>query len=233
MTKNNSFPLIILLCLIPIIMFLHTKAYASELPPGLVVGDSNGLNATKNGEYHVNITDVMPGKQWNTTISIINMEKDVPYQLSLKLSPPETSGSLDLSKEIQMTLTYEGKLIYEGPASGISETMNLQNTPIDLGIFNAGDSRSLEVEYSLDGKYTNKDFAQKNTMDNTWVYTAVKTGLVPKDPSTGKRTGRLPSTGEIKQAMIGICLALFFVMTMLLILKKKKEQVLKSSDEEG
>lgn len=192
---------------------------AEELPPGMVIGDSEGVNATKNGEYHVRVNDVLPGKTWHTTISMVNMEKDVPYHLTMLISPAVVSGSLDLSQAIQMTLTYEGKIIYEGPASGVSESLNLQTTPLNLGTFRAGDSRALEVTYSLSGMYTKQDFVQKNSMDNVWTYYAVK-----MSEGTTKPFGRFPSTGEIKQGMIVLCVGLFMVLIALLVWRKKQDQ---------
>lgn len=218
-------------------LFSPILTQAQELPPGIVIGDSEGLHATRNGEYHVKVNDVLPGKKWHTTISMVNMEKDVPYQLTMLISPAVVSGSLDLSKAIQMTLTYEGKVVYQGPASGISDTVNLQTTALNLGIFRAGDSRALEVDYSLSGEYTKQDFVQKNVMDNVWTYYAVKpTESTP--PSTSgpsippsaelggtKPVGRFPSTGEsVKQGMIFLCLGLFLVLVVLLIWKKKHEE---------
>lgn len=220
--KNHLFVLMCFLFLFPIM------AKAEELPPGIVIGDNNGLNATKNGQYHVNVNNVMPGKSWHTTISIINMEKDIPYSLSMLIEPSIVSGKLDLSNELEMIIHYDGEKIYQGPASGIGSTKNLQNTPIDLGVFKAGDSRALDVEYSLSGKFTNQDFEQKNTMTNVWTYSAVKEKKITNTPDTpdnstsSKYFGKLPSTGEIREGIIIFCLGLFFLMTTLLILKKIK-----------
>lgn len=240
MKKNVLFLVLFFICalgLAPVI------SMAQELPPGMVIGDNKGLNATSKGEYHVNVTDVLPGKKWHTTISMVNMEKDSPYHLTMLISPATVSGSLDLSKAIHMTLTYKGTVVYDGPASGISETKNLQTTPFDLGVFSAGDSRALEVDYSLSGEYTNKDFVQKNVMDNVWTYYAVKTtkpsdSTEPSDPTssggTTKPVGRFPSTGEqVKQGMIILCLGLFLVLIVLLIWKKKKNEGSKQEREEN
>ena len=223
--------IVICICVIfTFFLFNSDKVQAKELPPGVVIGDNHGVNATSKGIYHVNVTDVLPGGKWHTTITMLNLEKDIPYHLTMLISPSVVSGKLDLSKEIQMTLTYEGKVIYFGPASGISDTQNLQVTPLDLGVFSGGDSRALEVEYSLSGKYSNEDFSEKNVMENVWTYSAIKT-VKPTDStnttdkgSTKKVTGRLPSTGEIKQGMIFICLSLFLVLLILLMWKKMERK---------
>lgn len=201
---------------------------AQELPPGMVIGDDQGITVKDNGDYLVEVNDVLPGKKWHTTVSMVNMEKDVPYHLSMLISPPEVSGSLDLSKAIQMKLTYGGTIVYDGPVSGVNSILNLQRTPLDLGVFKAGDSRALEIDFSLSGTYTNKDFAKKNILDNVWTFYAVKTkeSTPPTVEESGtvllptKPLGRFPSTGEaIRQGMVFLCLGLFVVLIVLLIWK--------------
>ncbi len=224
--------LLLLLVLLPVfILFIQpTRTFGQDLPPGMVVGDENGIHATKEGEFFVEITDVVPGKSWHKAISLLNMEKDVPYQLTMLISPPKVSGNLDLSEAIQMKLTYQDKVVYNGPASGISKDINLQNKPLDLGVFNSGDSRALLVDYSISGKYTNKDFDVKNTMRNTWTFYAVKTKKTtpkekenPNEPSKAKLFGRLPMTGEtVRQMMIILCIAMLIILICLLIWKKRK-----------
>lgn len=222
---------LLLLILLPsLLLFVQPmRTSAQDLPPGMVVGDEKGINANKDGEYFVKVDDAMPGKSWHKNISLLNMEKDVPYHLTMLISPPKVSGSLDLSKAIQMKLTYEGKIVYEGPASGVSKDKNLQTKTLDLGTFKAGDSRALEVDYSLSGEYTNKDFETKNKMENTWIFEAIKTTnpVIPKtkgpDGKTGiKSIGRLPMTGEtVKQMMIIFCIGMLIVLIFLLMWKKK------------
>ena len=221
---------LLLLILLPsLLLFVQPmKTVAQDLPPGMVVGDEKGINANKDGEYFVKVDNVMPGMSWHKNISLLNMEKDVPYHLTMLISPPKVSGSLDLSKAIQMKLTYEGKVVYEGPASGLSKKNNLQSKPLDLGTFKAGDSRALEVDYSLSGEYTNKDFETKNKMENVWTFYAVKTKepVVPKKDKDSKVSiksiGRLPMTGEtVKQMMIIFCMGMLIVLIFLLIWKKK------------
>lgn len=203
------------------------RVFGETLPEGMVIGDEQGIDATRDGEYFVYIDDVMPGKKWKKTISMINMEKDIPYKLVMLISPSIVTGSLDLSEAIQMTLSYEGKIVYEGPASGISNQINLQNEPLDLGVFQAGDSRALVVEYSLSDKYTNNDFSQKNIFDNIWTFYAVKTkNQMPnkEDTPTGYLSRLMPKTGEdIKQAMLFICAGLLLVLTVLFIWKYRRE----------
>ncbi len=206
--------------------FMLSTARAQELPSSLLIGDNEGIKVQNNGEYFVNVTDVMPGKSWYKKLTIQNTEKDVPYSLTLQISPAKVSGILDLSKAIQMKLTYEGKIVYEGPASGINDTQNLQQTPLSLGTFASGDKRTFEVEYSLSEKYTSKDFEVKNTMENVWTFSAIKkkSSLPSTGGNTNKPLGNLPMTNEQLKSGMVIGLLLLGLWAILLILRKRTQQ---------
>ncbi|OJG70853.1 hypothetical protein RV12_GL001656 [Enterococcus quebecensis] len=208
----------------------------SNLPSGIVVGDDQGIKIKNDGQYLIDIRDVAPGKKWSTKITIINIEKDIPYHLTMNVSEPtKKEGSLDLSQAIQMTLIYEGEELYKGPLSGRDEKINLQDksAPLNLGTFKGGDTKMLEAQFELDGKtYTNRDFFKKNVVENIWHFKAVKTVLPdtdsPEDPEkpfiqTLKNKLRLPKTGEEwRTALLFSCVGLFLTLVSLLILKHKK-----------
>lgn len=210
----------------------------SNLPPGIVAGDDQGIKIKNDGQYLVDIRDVAPGKKWSTKITIINIEKDIPYHLTMNISKPTmVNGSLDLSKAIQMTLMYEGKEVYKGPLSGINKTLNLQDTstPLNLGTFKGGDTKMLEAHFELDGKaYTNRDFFEKNVVENIWHFKAVKT-MLPNtlDPEKPEKPFletliskfKLPNTGEEwRNALLFSCIGLFLILISLLIIKHKKQE---------
>ncbi|OJG87529.1 hypothetical protein RV15_GL001922 [Enterococcus silesiacus] len=210
----------------------------TNLPPGIVAGDDQGIKIQNDGQYLVDIRDVAPGEKWSTKITIINLEKNTPYHLTMSISKPTLiEGSLDLSKAIEMTLKYDGKEIYKGPLSGVNKTLNLQDkaTPLDLGTFKSGDTKMLEADFELDGKkYTNRDFFEKNVVENIWYFKAVKTTLPdtsdpdqPKKPFLENITDKLkfPKTGEEwRNALLFSCIGLFLVLVSLLILKYKKQE---------
>lgn len=210
----------------------------SNLPPGIVAGDDQGIKIQNDGHYLIDIRDVAPGKKWSTKITIINIEKDIPYLLTMSIGKPTmVKGTLDLSKAIQMTLIYENKEVYKGPLSGVNKTLNLQDqsTPLNLGIFKGGDTKMLEAHFELDGKsYTNRDFFEKNVVENSWHFKAVKTILPDtSDPDQPEKTSsenlinklRLPNTGEEwRNTLIFSCIGLFLLLISLLIGKHKKEE---------
>lgn len=234
--KKFVFSYIPLLFLLAICFLLTVTVHAQTLPSSVLIGDNEGIKVQNDGEYFVDVTDVMPGKNWYKKLTIQNTEKDVPYTLDLRISPAKVSGILDLSKAIQMKLTYEGQIVYEGPASGINETQNLQKTPLDLGTFASGDTRIFEVEYSLSDKYTSKDFAVRNKMENIWTFSAIKKkqsgkpdqpGTFPGTGSNNRPFGNLPMTNEQLKSGMLISLGLLIIWAVCLIIinrmKNKKE----------
>lgn len=205
------------------------KPIVNQLPPGMVIGDDKGIDVKENGKYLMEVNDVTPGKRWKTEVTMLNIEKDIPYALSMKIYPPDVSGPIDFSKAISMKLTYDGEVMYQGPLSGVSDKVNLQKTYLDLGVLSSGQSKGLTVELEMDSSYTENDFMVKSVMENIWEFRAVKikSPIVPVKPPIKKPgiIGVLPQTGEEwRNTLIGICLGLFLVMTILLILKKRREE---------
>lgn len=222
---------VISLLLILEILFAPVTVQAtmeSALPFGVVVGDDQGIKVKSDGEYLIDIRDVAPGKKWIRKITLANLEKDIPYQLTMSVSTTtKLEGTLDLSQAIQMTLYFEGDKVYEGPLSGISTSTNLQDSskPLNLGVFKSGDSKMLEAHFELDGKkYTNQDFLKKNVVENIWYFKAVKTKL-PDMPTNGKIKNLFPRTGEEwSSALLTICIGLFLLLITLLIIKHKRDE---------
>lgn len=228
--KKKNYLFISLLMIVGLIIVFQTKiVQASDLlPSGMVIGDDQGVKVKSDGQYLVDVRDVEPGKEWEKQITIINLEKDIPYHLTMSVSrPTKKVGTLDLSQAIEMELMYDGKSIYKGPLSGDAGKVNLQNlqTPLDLGVFQSGDTHQLQAIFRLDGeKYGNKDFAEKNVLENVWTFRAVKTSPI-KTPEKEKPIFRLPQTGEEwKNVLLGTCIGLFLILVVLLIIKYKKNQ---------
>lgn len=239
--REEKWFLIVLILLIGLLSpFKPVEAKGeSALPSGMIVGDDQGIKVKSDGKYLIDIQDVAPGKQWSIKITILNVEKDIPYQLTMTSSKPTLiEGSLDLSKAIQMTLLFDGKEVYQGPLSGIGQTVNLQDQskPLNLGIFKSGDTHLLEANFELDGKsYTNRDFFKKNIVENVWQFKAIKTVLPDTkepDPDTPKTIidrlkdmVSLPKTGEEwREAILFTCIGLFLILVILLVLKYKRNE---------
>ncbi|MBO0422354.1 hypothetical protein [Enterococcus plantarum] len=238
--RNKNWVMTVLFVLIGLLFILKPVEANSEsnLPSGIVAGDDQGIKIKNDGQYLIDFRDVEPGKKWVTKITIINIEEDIPYHLTMSISKPTLiEGSLDLSQAIKMTLIYDGQERYKGPLSGVTKTVNLQDksTPLNLGTFKGGDTKMLEAHFELDGKmYTNRDFFKKNIVENIWYFKAVKNKLPDtKDPDEQDKPLaeklmskiKFPRTGEEwRNAMIFSCIGLFLILVFLLILKHKKQE---------
>ncbi|ALS02949.1 hypothetical protein ATZ33_16650 [Enterococcus silesiacus] len=211
--------------------FAH-GAEGEPLPSGIVIGDDKGIQVQSDGEYLVEINDVLPGKKWTLDIDLMSVDKGTPYDLSMQIFEPALSGPIDFSKAIHMVLNYAGKEIYDGPASGISAKTNLQESDYSLGTFHPGDSKRLRVVFEMDHTYTKNDFQVKSMMENVWKFRAIK-NQEPEQTKNKKQTKRkqfFPQTGEEwRDVLIYICLGLFILLMAVLILKKKYDDQKKRS----
>ncbi|MEI5994849.1 LPXTG cell wall anchor domain-containing protein [Candidatus Enterococcus mansonii] len=208
-------------------------AEGEPLPPGIVIGDDKGIQVQSDGNYLVEINNVLPGKKWTIDVNLMSVDKGTPYDLSIRLLKPTVEGPIDFSKAIRMTMDYNGKKIYDGPASGISKELNLQESTYSLGTFRSGDSRRLHVTFEMDSTYTKDDFQVKSVMENIWAFRAVKnhepesikTSETKKQVEWKKPTTLFPRTGEEwRNVLIYTCLGLFVMLMALLIAKKKYEE---------
>ncbi|WP_375179113.1 LPXTG cell wall anchor domain-containing protein [Enterococcus rotai] len=202
------------------------------LPSGIVIGDDKGIHVQSDGEYLVEIKDVLPGKKWTIDIDLMSVDKGEAYDLSMQIFKPTLSGPIDFSKAIHMVLNYAGKKIYDGPASGISDTINLQEVEYSFGTFHPGDSKRLRAVFEMDHTYTKNDFQVKSMMENVWKFRATKNQELERteDNKQTKRKLFFPQTGEEwRNVLIYISLGLFIVLMAVLIFKKKYEDQKKRS----
>ena len=73
-----------------LILFGGTFAQAEVLPPGMLIGDSEGINVDGTGEYYVHKEDLHPGEKFTKKIKMMNTEKnDCPYLLEMDIAPKE------------------------------------------------------------------------------------------------------------------------------------------------
>ena len=222
MKKINSFTTIFLI--ICILFINPVSSFANSLPSGFLIGDEQGIKVEKNGKYFIEVNDVMPGKKWTKKISLVNLEDKDNYSLTMDISEPKTKGKIDLSKEIDMELIYDGKTLYKGPLLGTNDQMDLQNELLDLGSFEPGTSRTLIANFSVSPELTETDFSVKNMVEIDWTFYAIKTKNEVPGQSTSKK-GVFPNTGEeIKRMLLFFCIGLYFILTAVLIFKKQHDQ---------
>lgn len=212
---------------------LAVQAAVNELPSGIVIGDDKGIQAQTDGTYFMEVNNVLPGEKWQTELSILNVEKDVPYELTMQVIDSTWSGPIDFSTAISMKMTYDGTVIYEGPLSGVSEKRNIQKDPINLGTFYSGDSRTLKIELEMDSRYTKNDFQEKSMTDNVWEFVAIKKKdpgnpekpINPNKPTKPSKPGFLPQTGEEwRNTLIYFIVGMFLILIVALVVKKRWDE---------
>ncbi|MFD1900557.1 hypothetical protein GQR36_12220 [Enterococcus termitis] len=90
-------------------------AVASQtLPPGVIIGDETGISASSEGEYYVDLPNVLPGESYEKTITIRGLDIKEPFELGVLVTPDSSKGVVDFNKLITLTLSIEDKVLYQG-----------------------------------------------------------------------------------------------------------------------
>ena len=141
----------------------HIVAAASiQLPDGTVAGlpeklailDSDGNSASSDtGEYFFCVENMEPYTAYSKDIQIMNLREDKAYHIYFYAYPLEQSGDIDLEEDCTAVFTLDGEQVFMGNVSGESAdgSRNLSEEPLDLGIFEPGDSAVMNCTITWDG----------------------------------------------------------------------------------
>lgn len=183
------------------------------LPPGMVIGDSDGLYANSEGEYYIDLENVLPGEVYEKEITIRSLDLEEPFSLGMLAEEVESSGSVDWKNHITLTLVLDGEEVYHGPLLGDS-SRDWTKTPLELGVCKYGTDKILKATFKIDSALTNEDLREQSNLDFYWTF--VGTRDQPKEPtkptdsteppapsdsspgssdSSGTRQGGLPDAG--------------------------------------
>ena len=177
--KKLYFLLIILILIMAIPPILWGNiAYASSLK---LVGSDLGLKVTPEDTKLFNITNMNPGQTVSSKITVTNSYK-APFELFLRTERTSTvplPGEPDLFKQIKLTITFRGKVIFKGSMFDFASSEG----GLSLGIFEPGEIQELTATAYLPGAETGNEF-QGLKLDTKWIFTATsKTGGLPKTGS--------------------------------------------------
>lgn len=213
--KKIVFVLICLILFTPLVNAEGNRLYFSEDGKELVY-DTEYFNE-KIFMHHV---DMYPGKVYQDILDIENGTKN-ECELFFKVIPVEQSAKAnELIENINMEITVDDKLMYDGFATGkdyVGDGINLTNA-ISLGYFKSNQKSTLVVNTNLNENYEDSDNVVKSYID--WQFYAKCSGV--KDVvEINPETGSLFSTKIL--LMIAI-VSLLFVTIMTYIMRKSKIQ---------
>lgn len=231
--KNKKIGIFLLVLFILGFPMKQVNAEIGELPPGMIIGDNDGIFVEKSGIYFIDIRDIQPANSYKKEITIMNTEKDKPYKLSFQIAPAINRGPLKLDQEIATKIYLNETIIYDGNLTGLGK-VNLQAEPYPLGTFAYGDKALMRIEMVVNDKLIAEDFIEKSSSKMNWSFYAIKDekGKLPNTSETGassneggyKLPGWLPQTGEEwRNLLYQICAGLFLVMLALLLTRHRKE----------
>lgn len=233
---------------------MSTVQAAKALPPGMVIGDSDGMYATSEGEYYIDLVDILPGDVFEKEITIRSLDLEEPFSLGMLVEEIDSSGSVDWKNHITMTLVLDGKEIYHGPLLG-DASRDWSKTPLELGVCTYGTDKIMQATFVIDADLTNENLKTKSTLDFLWTFVGTKdqpteptqptkpteptTPTQPSEPtipSSSGGSGNLPSTGQGnpssrkllpqtgEQVVYMFLTGLLLVMIALFLWKKRREE---------
>lgn len=211
----------------------EVTAHAEALPPGMVIGDSEGLYATSEGEYFIDLVNVMPGYSYTKEITIRNVDVKEGFKLSLLAKKGKNTGPIDFTDVVKVELKHEGKIIYEGGLLG-NDQRNWTTDPLPLGVYESGGESVLQATFTVSSNLGLEDYKEPSEYQFHWIFEAeskekgtneIKTPVFQPASSKKKDVKKsildyLPRTGEeLENFLYKVCAA-FFVLVIILLLKR-------------
>lgn len=201
------------------------------LPPGVVIGDETGVSASSEGEYYVDLPNVLPGESYEKTITIRSMDIQEPFELGILATPKFTKGVIDFDKQITLTLSLDGKQLYQGPLLGNGE-FDWTVQPLIIGTCEYGKDQILTAVFEVDKDLTLADYKEDSQLLYHWTFVATKNQPESSDTSSSKDSpakekpkGMFPMTGEeIKNLLYKTLAGLLLMLIAILLWKKRKDE---------
>lgn len=198
------------------------------LPPGVVIGDETGISASSEGEYYVDLPNVLPGESYEKTITIRSLDVQEPFELGILVTPESTKGVIDFDKQIILTLSLDGKQLYQGPLLGNGE-FDWTVQPLIIGTCEYGKDQILTATFEVDKDLTLADYKEESQLLYHWTFVATKnqpeTSETTNSPGKDKPKGMFPMTGEeIKNLLYKTLAGLLLMLIAILLWKKRKDE---------
>ncbi|MBO1305747.1 LPXTG cell wall anchor domain-containing protein [Enterococcus sp. 669A] len=153
--------------------FCLTSEAANTLPPGMVIGDSNGIYASDEGEYGIDLDNLLPGETHEKEITIRSLDLEEPFSLGLLVEPISSEGPIAWEDHIEMTLTLDGEEIYQGPLLG-DGSFDWTKTPLELGVCKYGTDKLLKATFITDRTLSMDQFREASELTFYWTFVGTK-----------------------------------------------------------
>jgi LPXTG-motif cell wall-anchored protein len=199
----------VILCAAAVFSGTAANAAAGALPPGLLIGDQNGIYVDRYGDYFINAVGLRPGEVLIKTLTIRNTEQAAPFSLSMTAQPLESTGPIDLLDKVRLELALDGQPLYSGRLRGDGDGGMIQNA-LALGEYAFGGQKTVTITLTVDKDI---DLSQeKSAADIRWHFFAARDEAA--DP---------PKTGEAAGNCLTLLAAGLAAGTAVLILVRKKQ----------
>jgi len=159
------------------------SAAATDLPPGVLIGDQNGIKVSADGSYFIDAEALQAGDVITKRLTILNTEP-YSYDVSMTAEPLSETGPLKLLDETHCTLTLDGTVIYDGRVRGDDGSNMIQNA-LKLGNYQTGQQRTLDITLTV------------NPEMKTYYWTASEALFKWNFYAAQKEDSAAPKTGEI------------------------------------
>lgn len=197
---------------------INIASAADVLPPGFLIGDTDGIHVSGDGEYFIYADKLRPGDTIYKTLIINNLE-DSTFELSMTATPLSQTGPIDLLDKIHLKLILDGEEIYDGRVYG-DDGVNMILNSLPLGEYSHGDMKTMQIELVFDKSIPRELLLTKSVAEVRWNFYAVK-----------KAGPNQPNTGETINLILMFTIILFGVLSIIfLVLFRVKESKHKSED---
>lgn len=225
-SQQFSLWIIIFGVIVTILFGKGTLAEASALPSGLVIADDTGIVVSKEGDYFVDMPNVLPGDVYTKEITIRSTDEKEPFDIGLRVKKISSTGDIDFNKHVTVKLTLDNKEIYNGPLLG-NNTFDWTKESLPLGRYQFGTDRVLKASFKVDQTLTNKSYQKESELKYEWQFIAMRNDkpIEKPEPPKKKPIFKLPQTGEewrdfIYKVLVGILL----ILIALLLWKQKRRE---------
>ncbi|MBP1044616.1 cell wall protein [Vagococcus sp. BWB3-3] len=200
---------------------------AATLPSGLVIADDSGIVVSREGDYFVDMPNVLPGDVYTKEITIRSTDEKEPFDIGLRVKKISSNGEIDFNAHVKVLLELEGKEIYNGPLLGNGK-FDWRKESLPLGSYEFGTDRVLKATFTVDQKLTAENYEKESEMKYEWKFIAMRDDKVIDKPKPEEEIKkpliRLPQTGEEWRNLIYKVLVGFLLILIALLLWKQKRR---------